>query len=76
MNNRLYIESDVRHVNSAVIELKDVHRASADRKYRGFNKTEYGDIIIEFRTRASDDKVILSGIKNPEEVAAKIAETL
>jgi predicted membrane protein len=75
VNNRLYIDSDVRHVNSTVIELKDVFKASADRKYRGFNKTEYGDVIIEFRTRASDNKISLTGIKNPEEVAAKIAET-
>ena len=47
VNNKLYIQSDVRSVNSAVIELRDVHRASAARKYRGFNKTEYGDVIID-----------------------------
>lgn len=76
VNNKLYIESDVRQVDSAVIELKDVHRANASRTYRGWNKTNYGDVVIEFRTRASDNKVVLTGVKNPEEVAAQIAETV
>ncbi len=76
VNNKLYIESEVRQVDSSVIELKDVHRANASRTYRGWNKTEYGDVVIEFRTRASDNKVTLTGVKNPEDVAAKIAETV
>lgn len=74
VDNKLYIQSDVRHISSVIIELKDVHKATAKNSYKFLKKTEYGNVIIDFTKRASGEPVVLQGVSNPQEVANRLVQ--
>jgi hypothetical protein len=72
VNNKLHIQSSVRSINSQIIELKEVQRATSSNSYQLFKKTDYGDVIIEFSKHAQEDKVILRGVLNPDLITESI----
>ena len=73
VNNQLYIQSDVRSVNSTVFHLKDITKAQADQAYRAHRKQAYGTVHLTFARGMQVDEYRLTGIKDPDGIARMLS---
>jgi hypothetical protein len=73
VNNQLYIQSDIREVDSSVINLKDLSRAVSSTSYNVKKKTNYGDVALEFAKGASTFTIVLRGVLNPDQISKSLA---
>lgn len=71
-NNQLYIQSEIRSVDSSVIDLKKLGRAVSSTSYKAHKRTDYGNVTLEFAKGASTFSVVLKGVNNPDKVANNI----
>ena len=74
VNNKLYIQSEIRSVSSSVFHLSDISKAEAGQSYRASKRQDYGTVKISFARGASLDTIELKGVKDPDTFAIQLSK--
>ena len=74
VQNKLYVQSEIRQLPSSIYELKDIARVVADQSYTGFSKQDYGTVKISFVRSTPADDITLIGVKDPEAIARQLSK--
>lgn len=72
VDGQLFIQSNIRRVNSSGRYLSDLRNAYVDQSYRGFKGQDYGSVKLEFASGASIENIVLTGVDKPDIVAKQL----
>lgn len=74
VNERLYIQSEIRSSPSSVLSLKDITKAEANQSYKAAVRQDYGTVKISFARGAAVDTIELKGVKDPDTIAIQLTK--